>query len=148
MRRTVSGRRRLLAPTERDGICNWQWPDAWHEILEIKATAWNIPACEVTDLDALITTTADCLQTVQSTDRTAVSMAQCKEAFDALIARMRVLKSHYFLTPPLKDEDSIALELKPHDTSPTPVPPPTAQVEADRSRPGVHLRELHLLPPL
>jgi hypothetical protein len=118
----------------------------WHDIIQMKATAWNIPPGEVTALDDLTSTAAACLQVAQSTDRTAVTTAQCKEAFDALVAKMRFLKSHYFLTPPLTKEDYVSLELKPHDTTPTPVPTPTAQAEADISRPGVHLLELHLHP--
>jgi hypothetical protein len=45
--------------------------------------------------------------------------AQCKEAFDALIAAMRDFKRRYFLTPPLQDSDYSALGLKPHDTTPS-----------------------------
>jgi hypothetical protein len=40
---------------------------------------------------------------------------------------MRYIKSHYFLTPPLTDADLVSLELKPKDTTHTPVPPPVNQ---------------------
>jgi hypothetical protein len=86
------------------------------------------------------------LMAAQSSSRTPVITAQCKAAFEALIEKMRFIKSRYFLSPPLTDADLISLELKPRDTTPTPVPPPTTQAEADISRPGVHLLELHLRP--
>jgi hypothetical protein len=102
----------------------------WHSIIGTKASAWHIPASGVAELDGLATNAADCLQIAQSTDRTAVTTAQCKAVFDALIAKMRFLKSHYFLTPPLTDEDYVALGVKPKDATPATVPPPTSQAEA------------------
>ena len=107
---------------------------------------WGIPQPEVADLNNLTGEAENALQEAQSSNRTPVITAQCKAAFEALIAKMRLLKSHYFLTPPLTDADYISLELQPKDTTHTPVPPPTAQAEADISRPGVHLLELHLRP--
>ena len=107
---------------------------------------WGIPQPEVADLNNLTGEAENAPQEAQSSNRTPVITAQCKAAFEALIAKMRLLKSHYFLTPPLTDADYISLELQPKDTTHTPVPPPTAQAEADISRPGVHLLELHLRP--
>jgi hypothetical protein len=62
------------------------------------------------------------------TTRTPVATAQCKEAFDALIAFMRDFKRRYFLSPPLLDSDYVSLDLKPRDTTSTPSGPPAAQV--------------------
>ena len=107
---------------------------------------WNIPQPDVADLNNLTGEAETALVQAQSSARTPVITAECKAAFEALIAKMRLLKSHYFLTPPLTDADYISLELQPKDTTHTPVPPPTAQAEADISRPGVHLLELHLRP--
>jgi hypothetical protein len=84
------------------------------------------------------------LELAQSSARTSVITAECKAAFEALIAKMRFFKSRYFLEPPLTDADLASLGLPPKDTSRTPVPPPTSQAEADIGRPGVHLLELYL----
>jgi hypothetical protein len=118
----------------------------WKPVLQSMATTWGVPVDEIPELSDLIDAAETALTAAQSSDRTAVVTANCKAAFDALIAKMRFLKSRYFLSPPLTDADFIALELKPKDTTKTPVPPPTAQAEADISRPGVHLLELHLRP--
>jgi hypothetical protein len=59
---------------------------------------------------------------------------------------MRFLKNRYFVSPPLVEADFISLGLKPHDTKPTPIPPPIDQAEADVSYPAAHTLELHLRP--
>jgi hypothetical protein len=118
----------------------------WLTVLGTQADTWNIPAAEVTEFQTLTTAAATALDAAQSSERTPVITANCKAAFDTLVVKMRFIKSRYFLSPPLTDADIISLELKPKDTTHTPVPPPTAQAEADISRPGVHLLELHLRP--
>lgn len=108
---------------------------------------WSIPQTEVADLTNLTGEATTALQMAQNAEqRTPVITAQCKAAFEALVEKMRFIKSRYFLSPPLTDPDFTSLGLKPKDTTPSPVPPPTAQAEADISRPGVHLLELHLRP--
>jgi hypothetical protein len=96
----------------------------WLEVLGTKAGAWNVPAGEVSALAGLISTAANRLQMVQSTDRSAVSTAQCKAAFGNLTVKMRFLKGHFFLSPTLSNADFISLDLKPRDLIPTPVPVP------------------------
>ncbi|MDR0473505.1 MAG: hypothetical protein LBH43_07545, partial [Treponema sp.] len=53
-----------------------------------------------------------------SSERSAIITAQCREAFDNLIAYMRIIKRRAFLTPPLLDSDYVSLELTPPDTLP------------------------------
>jgi hypothetical protein len=118
----------------------------WQTVLATKASQWNISEAETAEFDDLVEDAENALAKAQSSQRTAVITAQCKAAFEAMIAKMRFLKSRFFLVPPLSSADLISLELKPKDTNPTPVPPPTTQAEADLSRPGVHLLELHLRP--
>jgi hypothetical protein len=108
--------------------------------------AWNIPQQDISDLNTLTGAAESALAQAQSSNRTPTITAQCKAAFDALIAKMRFIKSRYFLSPPLTDADFISLELKPKDTTRSTIPTPTDQAEADISRPGVHLLELHLRP--
>jgi hypothetical protein len=118
----------------------------WQEVLSGKATAWSVPATQVTALGQLSGEAESALNMALSSERTAVVTANCKAAFEALAEKMRFIKSRYFLSPPLTDADLISLELKPRDTTNSPVLPPTAQAEADISRPGVHLLELRLRP--
>jgi hypothetical protein len=81
-----------------------------------------------------------------SAERTAVTTAQCKEAFDSLIALMRSIKARRFFTPPLSDADLVSLGLKPKDTTSTPVADPTGQVTADITYPGPTLLMLNIKP--
>jgi hypothetical protein len=112
----------------------------WYAVLNRKAQKWGIPNNVGTELEGLMEKAQDALSEAMSSARTAVITARCKAAFDTLIAKMRDIKKRYFLQPPLKDEDMVSLELSPPDT--TPIPPPTAQAEADLTFPGIHLVEL------
>ena len=118
----------------------------WVDALGTKATIWNVPSAEVTELTTLTSAAGTALTRAMSSNRTPVITAECKTAFEALAGKMRFIKSRYLLSPPLTDADLISLELKPKDTAKTPVPPPSGQAEADISRPGVHLLELHFRP--
>jgi hypothetical protein len=107
---------------------------------------WNIPVPDKTELQGLTGEAQILLEQAQSSARTPVITADCKAAFEALTSKMRFIKGRYFLVPPLTNADIISLELQPKDSTRTPVPPPVAQAEADITRPGVHLLELHLRP--
>ncbi|MDR2552581.1 MAG: hypothetical protein LBD31_05390, partial [Treponema sp.] len=86
-----------------------------------KAAAWGIPTTVLTELGTVWSTAQGALDTAMNeTTRTPVTTAQCREAFAALVDKMRDLKKRYFLTPPLLDSDLVSLGLKPHDTTPTP----------------------------
>jgi hypothetical protein len=87
----------------------------WRRVLLGKADAWEIPTAEVVALSALITAAQAALAKVQSSERTTVSTAVCKMAFDALVEKMRFIKRKYFFVPPLTDEDLAALGLSPAD---------------------------------
>jgi hypothetical protein len=109
-------------------------------------TAWNIPDPPLLDLSVFRDTATVALETAKNeTTRTPVTTAQCKEAFDALIAFMRDFKRRYFLTPPLLDSDYISLGLKPHDPTPTPSGVPTAQVTVETYLVGRHELGLRLI---
>jgi hypothetical protein len=116
----------------------------WLQVLSTSTPPWGIPTTEVSALRTLMESAEELLETATSSDRTEVITAECNAAFKELTDKMRFLKSHYFLSPPLIAADYISLKLKPKDSSRTPIPPPTAQAEADISRPGQHLLTLHL----
>jgi hypothetical protein len=111
----------------------------WKPIMYNNKTAWNIPDPAVLQLSTLTTEAETALAAAQNeTTRTPVTTAQCKTAFDALIAFMRDTKKRWFLTPPLGDADYISLGLKPHDNTPTPSGTPTAQVTIETYLVGRH----------
>ena len=132
-------------PYNRDAIL--AMAKDWLAVLVTKGTAWNVTDAEKTGLTALTEDAENALATAKNeTTRTPVVTAQCKAAFEALTAKMRFIKSHFFLAPPLASADFISLGLKPHDSTSTPVPPPSGFAEADVSYPGVGALELHCRP--
>jgi hypothetical protein len=111
----------------------------WVQILTLNAAAWNVPVEEVTDLGTLTTGAAAALAAAQNeTTRTPVTTAQCKTAFEAMIAKMRDIKKRCFYVPPLTKADIISLGLKPHDTTPTASGTPTSQVTVETYLVGRH----------
>jgi hypothetical protein len=104
---------------------------------------WGIPAAQITELITLFDTAQDIfLKASSGSERTPVVTAQCGMAFKALAAKMRFIKNHYFLVPPLTDADMISLGLKIPDTIHTPIPRPDGQVTADLGYPAAHMLEL------
>ena len=118
----------------------------WRTVLGAKKLQFQITDAQLSELDDIIEDAENWLGKAMSSDRTAVITAQCKGAFDHMINFMRDLKNRKFFSPPFYDPDFIALGLKPKDTNPTPVAPPTGQAEADITYPGPHLLMLHIKP--
>jgi hypothetical protein len=111
----------------------------WITVCTANQTNWNIPMTAIARLASHRGAAEAALDTAKNeTTRTPVATAQCKEAFDALIAFMRDFKRRYFLTPPLLDSDLVSLGLKPHDIHPTPSGVPTAQVTVETYLVGRH----------
>ncbi|MHC6201738.1 hypothetical protein ACYULU_00925 [Breznakiellaceae bacterium SP9] len=118
----------------------------WIDVLAVSQTAWNVPAADVQELASDYAAALGLLQKAQSAESTATICAQCKEAFEVLDKKMRLIKSHYFLIPPLLNSDLVSLGLHPQDHTSTPIPPPDGFAEADVSYPGVGTLELHCRP--
>ncbi|GHV89010.1 hypothetical protein AGMMS50267_13700 [Spirochaetia bacterium] len=111
----------------------------WKGVIPANASAWNIPAGVLQELDPLIQTAETALETEKNeSTRTPVATAQCKEAFNALTFFLRNCKRRYFFTPPLQDSDYVSLALKPHDSTPTPSGTPTAQATIETYLVGRH----------
>jgi hypothetical protein len=111
----------------------------WLPVMTANAQAWGIPPAVITDFTALTGAADTALAAAKNeTTRTPVATAQCREAFDALTAKMRDIKKRYFLTPPLTEADYIALGLSPHDPHPTPSGAPTAQTTVETYLAGRH----------
>jgi hypothetical protein len=111
----------------------------WIAVMTSRATSWGIPDAVLTQTNSLIQTAEIALVKARNEEtRTPVATAECKEAFNALVEKMRDIKRRYFLTPPLQDSDYIALGLKPRDTTPTASGTPTAQVTIETYLRGRH----------
>jgi hypothetical protein len=114
----------------------------WLAIFPNKSAQWNIPDPEKTELEALANTAEDILAKAKSSDRSPFITALCGDAFEKLAGKMRFIKNRYFACPPLTDADLISLEIKPRDTTRTPVQDPVSQVEADIAYPNRGALEL------
>ena len=108
----------------------------WLTVFPPKSQEWNIPDSEKTELEAVVAAAEDILAKAKSSDRSPFITALCREAFEKLIDKMRFIKNRSFVCPPLTDADLISLEIKPKDTTRTPVQDPTSQVEADIAYPN------------
>jgi hypothetical protein len=132
-------------PTTRQGQLdmakNWEkiLREADDTIKGTKAMAWGIPDTAVNDLSELATKAEDALTAAKNEEtRTPVTTAQCKTAFDALVAKERDMKKRSFYVPPLKEADLVALGLKIPDTTPTASGTPTDEVTIETYLVGRH----------
>jgi hypothetical protein len=112
----------------------------WISIMSDAAVraAWNIPAEQFQELGALYAAAQALLQQAQSSERTPVITEQCREAFEALEAKARFFKGHYFLVPPLTNANLVDLGLRPHSTHPVPTGDPKAQAAVETYLTGRH----------
>jgi hypothetical protein len=92
----------------------------WLQVLGTKAAAWGVPAAEVTALGNLAGEAESGLDLINSGEDTKVVRAKCRTDFTLLVAKMRFIKRHYFLQPPLTDEDIASLGLETADSIKTP----------------------------
>lgn len=113
-------------PDKRDEVLAMaaDWADY---ITTEKAAAWGIPATTMTELATLRATATAKLAVVESAEKTAVAVEECKAAFIALENAMRDAKKRYFLTPPLVDADYTGLSLPIPDRTRSPVPVPATR---------------------
>ena len=113
-----------------------------------RRTAWGIPAAQFTELGNLYAGAQTLLQKAKDDAvRTSVITGLVQTAFKSLDGKMRFFKGHYFLIPPLTEEDILSLGLRLHDPHPTPIPPPTGTPMISLSYPGgPHLILVHLGP--
>ncbi|MDR3304197.1 MAG: hypothetical protein LBS86_07265 [Treponema sp.] len=84
----------------------------WMESLPLKATRWNIPAALVTELNNSAIETAALFTELNSNSCTKTLVTQCAASFKSMVAKMRFMKRHYFLAPPLLPEEFTELGLK------------------------------------
>jgi hypothetical protein len=118
----------------------------WLNIMTVEVrTAWAIPQDQFTELQTLHGNADVLLAKAMSSERTAVITEQCREAFEALSAKMRFFKAHYFLVPPLTNADLVNLGLSPHDPHQTPTGEPTATVTVDTFLKGRHELGIQIL---
>ena len=130
--------------TKRDDIL--RMAKVWLNVLDTaKAAAWGVPAAERTELAPLVSAAEQKLAAAKSSERTPVITAECREAFDALVAKMRFIKGRYFKAPPLTDADFVTLELDPPDPVHSRRGVPKAQITAEIARSGTAMLILKLV---
>ena len=112
---------------------------------QTKADTWGIPPANVTRLITRLNAAKEILAVVKSGERTAVSVVQCNEAFNAMEAEARYIKKHWLLSPPLTAADMASLLLAQKDDAYSPIGAPTGQPSITVTYPGgPHLLKLHL----
>ena len=107
----------------------------WVTIIMENREAWNVTTTAFDKLTAAVEAAKTSIS-IPENSRNVIANAQIKIDFDNLSAVMRDIKKRYLYNPPLTDADFAAMELKPKDTTPTQVLPPTGQAEADMTYPG------------
>ncbi|MHC6203158.1 hypothetical protein ACYULU_08175 [Breznakiellaceae bacterium SP9] len=93
-------------------------------ILAIKGTVWGIPQAFLSAFSAAIAALDLAIVTATENNNTH-NTEMVRTAQVALVKEMRYMKSHYFLIPPLTDQDYRDLIGKEPKPSHTPLPPPT-----------------------
>jgi len=101
-----------------------------------RATAWGIPAAELTELTAKRGTAQTKLTASTGPDGSPRVKAECNTAFAELKSLMRHMKNHHFQKPELSDGDFTALGLAIPDNTRTPVPKPEAEASFTLKREG------------
>jgi len=107
----------------------------WFTVFCEKREAWKMPE-EVTTKLGELSNTAESEDAILIGDRTIVTNARLKTAFNNLKEYMRDIKKRYLYNPPLTDADLFSLGLRPKDCEPTAVNDPTGQAVASLSFPG------------
>jgi hypothetical protein len=114
-----------------------------------RRTAWGVPDAEYNELEVLCSAAESILRkALDITERSHVVTAQCREAFEALTAKMRFVRERRFKVPPLTKMDWAALGFRNKGGRRAPTPAPEAQPEADLTFPGIHLVELRNIRPM
>ena len=104
--------------------------------------AWSVPSPQ-TVLDGDIAAFEATLGVYRDPNHGRVDTLNKNEAKKTLIANLRVyIQGYVARNPKVPDEDRELMGLHLRDTTPTPVPAPTDQPEADITFPGIHLVEL------
>jgi hypothetical protein len=122
-------------PYRREGII--EMADAWLAYITTeRATAWGIPAAELTELTAKRGAAQTKLTASTGPDGSPRLRVECNTAFAELKSLMRHIKNHHFHKPELSDGDFTALGLAIPDTTRTPVPTPVEEAPFSMKREG------------
>jgi len=122
-------------PVRREAII--EMADDWLAYITTeRATAWGIPAAELTELTAKRGTAQTKLTASTGPDGSPRVKAECNTAFAELKSLMRHMKNHHFQKPELSDGDFTALGLAIPDNTRTPVPKPEAEAPFTLKREG------------
>jgi hypothetical protein len=103
--------------------------------------AWTIPPAALTAMTDAYTAWAAAYAKTKA-PHTPVDTEAKQNAKKAAKAVIRPFVNQYLRYPPVLNEDRTAMRIPNRDTTPTDVPPPQAQPEADLTFPGIHLVEL------
>ena len=111
----------------------------WLVILALKIGLWNIPNTVFAELNDRFVEADTALKEARASPRGEVLNTRVRVAFEKPAACMRDITDRCFKTPPLLDEDFVALLLKPPKKKYSPMGKPRAQAAAGPLPFGAHL---------
>jgi hypothetical protein len=92
----------------------------WLEALPERGTEWEVSPTEIAELGVLTANAEEAMRRAEAGDGNRTLNAQAREAFNALVGFMRIMRRRRFTTPPLIDSDWVSLGMRPPDTIRTP----------------------------
>lgn len=107
------------------------WSANFTTLVAANATAWDIPAAEVTDLQNATDSFAALQKQADSPARNAIIVAEKNVARKTLEAKIRALAGFRLKNPIITNAERIALGLHVRDTTQTTIPAPTSRPELD-----------------
>jgi hypothetical protein len=120
------------------------WADNFVTVLTAHATAWQVPADEVTALTAALNAFKPLHEQAAGPDSTAVIVEQKNEAKAALVTLIRNMVNYRLANPAVVNNAArVELGLHVKDTNPTPVGPPTTAPEIELTFPGIRRIDVH-----
>jgi hypothetical protein len=119
------------------------WADNFTARVVANATAWEIPAAEVTALQASNTAFKNLHEQAASPEKSPVIVAQKNAARDDLKAKIRALADFRLKNPVITPAQRLDLGLTVKDTNPTPIPTPSSRPEFYFKVKDVRIVEIH-----
>lgn len=88
----------------------------WLNVLPLRGTEWDVSQTEIAELTALAAAADEAQKRAENGDGNKTLNSLAREAFNALVGFMRVMRRRRFTTPPLIDSDWVSLGMRAPDT--------------------------------
>jgi len=119
------------------------WADHFATQIVANATAWEIPATDVTALQTAVTLFKTLHGQAASPEKNSIIVAQKNAARDDLKEKIRALADFRLKNPVITPAQRLDLGLTVKDTNPTPIPTPSSRPEFYFKVKDVRILEIH-----